>query len=293
MISHPRGLSITPYNRAGLAAVSDLADAGLQGILGVLDQEQAAFIDRESDFRSEEYRWPRDPLHTWSRIWEYPYVYYHLLNYMATFPQGSGPTVADIGSGVTFFPFALARLGYDVVCTDVDSICEKDLCRAAETVPHSPGGVTFRLIHDSSLPFADSACDAAYCISVLEHVADIGRTVGEIARILKPGGLCLITCDINMQPADSRQLDCPQYRQLTAAIDRSFARLWPETTIHPVDLLTTKNSPYPLKRSSKVSLARRFLIQHLLRPLLGRKPRRIRVADPYLAVYGLVLRRKG
>jgi glycosyltransferase involved in cell wall biosynthesis/SAM-dependent methyltransferase/uncharacterized protein YbaR (Trm112 family) len=40
-----------------------------------------------------------------------------------------------------------------------------------------------------ALPFADGAFDAVVCQAVLEHVADPPRVVGEIHRVLKPGGL--------------------------------------------------------------------------------------------------------
>jgi glycosyltransferase involved in cell wall biosynthesis/SAM-dependent methyltransferase len=40
-----------------------------------------------------------------------------------------------------------------------------------------------------TLPFADHAFDGVVCQAVLEHVADPPRVVGEIHRVLKPGGL--------------------------------------------------------------------------------------------------------
>jgi len=40
-----------------------------------------------------------------------------------------------------------------------------------------------------SLPFADGVFDGVVCQAVLEHVADPPRVVGEIHRVLKPGGL--------------------------------------------------------------------------------------------------------
>lgn len=41
--------------------------------------------------------------------------------------------------------------------------------------------------HD--IPFQDATFDAVFAIAVLEHVADPFRTVSEIRRVLKPGGL--------------------------------------------------------------------------------------------------------
>jgi SAM-dependent methyltransferase len=38
------------------------------------------------------------------------------------------------------------------------------------------------------LPFADASFDRIICTETLEHVEDVGQTLGELARVLKPGG---------------------------------------------------------------------------------------------------------
>ena len=113
------------FSRSGLAALSDLQTEVHQSTFSVLEEKQSKFLSKASEFRSEEYRWPNDSLHCWSRVWEYPYVYYHLTRYLQGLSEGSRPIVADVGSGVTFFPFVLAQLGCEVICADIDSICRK------------------------------------------------------------------------------------------------------------------------------------------------------------------------
>ena len=50
-------------------------------------------------------RWVTDPLHQWSRQWEYPYVVARIQALLAS--QGEKPIRAlDVGSGITFLPFA-------------------------------------------------------------------------------------------------------------------------------------------------------------------------------------------
>jgi len=218
------------FNRSGLAALSDLGTPGYQSIFAQLEKEQETFLEKEAEFRSADYKWPRDPLHNWSRAWEYPYAYYHLSKYLKTLPQNSRPVVADVGSGVTFFPFSLAKIGYHVVCTDIDQICKRDLLLARKCVSHSPGEVNFRLIEDSNLPFKDSECDVVYCISVLEHISAFEKTVTEIARILKPGGLCLITCDINLQTLNEDQLDVRGYARLVSTLANQFIPIFSDRT---------------------------------------------------------------
>jgi SAM-dependent methyltransferase len=278
-------------NRSGMAALSDLGHSAYKSILGHLEKEQDIFLSKEYLFRSANYRWPRDPLHDFSRIWEYPYVYYHLDTYLKSLSNKSNPTVADIGSGVTFFPFSLAKLGYQVVCADIDPICESDLARAIDCIPHSPGKVDFRIIERDRLPFNDSECDAVYCISVIEHIPDFVIIIEEIYRILKPGGQCLITCDINLEPHNDLQLDITNYNKLMTLIERLFVRVYPDRTIHPLDLLTMRNSLYPRKESSPgtAKIASNILKQKYLKPILGRKPGNLK--PPLLGVLGLALKK--
>ena len=40
-----------------------------------------------------------------------------------------------------------------------------------------------------AIPFGNSSFDYVSCCDVLEHVDDVNRTISEIARVLKPGGL--------------------------------------------------------------------------------------------------------
>lgn len=44
------------------------------------------------------------------------------------------------------------------------------------------------------IPFADDAVDTVLSTQVLEHIAEPGMYVREIARVLKPGGHCILTC---------------------------------------------------------------------------------------------------
>ncbi len=50
-------------------------------------------------------------------------------------------------------------------------------------------------IHDvsSGLPFEDGSFDFAFCIEVLEHVPNPWGTLGEIHRVLRPGGILILS----------------------------------------------------------------------------------------------------
>jgi SAM-dependent methyltransferase len=59
-----------------------------------------------------------------------------------------------------------------------------------------PRHIDYSLASIDELPFPDGAFDAVYSISVLEHTASPSRVVDEFARILRTGGLVLMTFDV-------------------------------------------------------------------------------------------------
>jgi SAM-dependent methyltransferase len=255
-----------------------------QRLFAELEAIQCDFLAKEPEFRSPEYQWPRDALHNWSRVWEYAYAY----DFLRECRREPAMVVADLGSGVTFFPFAVARLGYSVICTDTDPVCAHDLPRAAKATSHAPGSLTFRPTNGDTLPFGDEELDAIYCISVLEHIERPENTVQEMARVLKPEGWLILTIDLDMN--GRHQIGIGAYRQLRCALASWFDLAMPELTVHPADQLTTANSPYPL--FAPKGFARKWYdAKQLIKPLLGRKPGQL--LDYELCVGGFALRRRG
>ena len=59
--------------------------------------------------------------------------------------------------------------------------------RARGLGPVLPGSL------DDPLPFDDDAFDLAVALDVLEHVADDGAALRELARVIAPGGRLLVT----------------------------------------------------------------------------------------------------
>ncbi len=272
-----------PFNRSGLAGLSDLDTPEWSELFAKLESDQSGFLAKASEFRSPDYKWPGDPLHTWSRVWEYPYAYHHLQSWRRTLPANHLPHVVDLGSGVTFFPFSVARLGCRVTCTDTDPVAGTDLQRAAGCVPQKPGSVEFRLCGDR-LPFEDGEVDALFCISVLEHIPGRERTVSEVARVLRHGGLLVLTMDLDLR-GDS-EIGIQPYRKLMQTLEQHFDYQCPDRTVHPADILTSKTGPFPVAKRGGL----KFAAREAIRRALGRKPR---PRLPFvLAAMGLVLTRK-
>jgi len=276
-----------PFDRSGIAALSDLDSDQCGELYALLEREQSEFLAQEDRFRSPEYFWPRDALHNWSRIWEYPYTYHHLRRIRASLPASSTPRVVDLGSGVTFFPFTAARLGYHVTCVDNDPVCEKDIPCAARVINVSPGVVDYRVAGAEALPFADQEIDIVYCVSVLEHIQAFAAVVSEIARILKPGGMLVLTYDLDVR--GGCEIGPERYRLLRDILNSHFTLSTPATTTHPMDMLRTDNAPYGFPRLSPPGKVFVFL-KSCAKMILKGKPL---LYPPYLlAVEGAVYERQ-
>ncbi len=98
--------------------------------------------------------------------------------------------VADIGAGTGFLLPVLAETFHQVIAVDPVS----EMLDAARDVTSANGhrNVTFRQGDLSHVPISDASVDLVVAVLVLHHVPSVEEAVGEIARILKPGGRVLI-----------------------------------------------------------------------------------------------------
>jgi 2-polyprenyl-3-methyl-5-hydroxy-6-metoxy-1,4-benzoquinol methylase len=272
-----------PLDRSGFGTVTDLQTDEWRQLYEKLERDQAEFLALEARFRSNGYQWPRDPLHTWSRVWEYPYVYHHLSQRLR--PHNAfTPRVADIGSGVTFFPFSLARLGYRVACADIDPVAAHDMERAIAAVPHAPGTIEFRQCTEKQLPFENESLDAVYSISVLEHVADPAGAIDEIVRILVPRGLLILTIDIDLR--GDMAIGPKDYASLKGVLEKRFRYVARVRTTHPADLLNNINGLFRTQTKTGFGL-HWYEFKQSVKPFLGRP--RSSLLPYYLAVEGFAL----
>jgi SAM-dependent methyltransferase len=104
-----------------------------------------------------------------------------------------GATVLDVGTGFGRHVFECARRGARVVALDVaedevehTAATLRALVDGGEVEPAQLGGV---LRGDATrLPFADGSFDVVITSEVLEHIQDDVTAIGEMVRVLRPGG---------------------------------------------------------------------------------------------------------
>ena len=101
----------------------------------------------------------------------------------------SGSEVVDLGASPFIVSCALARMGYKVTAVDYDPA-------EYSTVASACGVKTVRAdLERDRLDLADASVDCAVFTEVLEHLNPyyVGHAIGEISRVLKPGGKLILT----------------------------------------------------------------------------------------------------
>lgn len=101
-------------------------------------------------------------------------------------PQWRGLRVLDVGCGGGYTCEFLARRGARMTGIDRSAPC----IAAARSHAEAHGlPITYRSGMAEALPFPSGVFDVVICVDVLEHVDDPEAVIGEIARVLAPGGI--------------------------------------------------------------------------------------------------------
>lgn len=106
---------------------------------------------------------------------------------VSTHVDPAGLTVADFGGGPGFYSQAFRAAGARTVLVDADL---DEIRLHGRRTPGSVVGLA------EQSPLADSSVDLAFSSNLLEHVPDLGLVADQIVRVVRPGGVAVLSYTI-------------------------------------------------------------------------------------------------
>lgn len=98
--------------------------------------------------------------------------------------------VLDVGCGTGGFILAISKFVNSANGVDPDQKAIT-ICRLKKRALKAEN-VDFKVGKAERLPFENDYFDIVYCYTVLEHVDDVGKSIKEMVRVVKPGGVIYI-----------------------------------------------------------------------------------------------------
>jgi len=102
-------------------------------------------------------------------------------------PSWKGLRVLDVGCGGGYTCEFLAARGAIVSGIDQSQACIQSAIEHAKP----DYSIDYQAGLAENLPYLDSSFDVVVCVDVLEHMADVERSIAQIQRVLKSGGIFL------------------------------------------------------------------------------------------------------
>jgi arsenite methyltransferase len=129
-----------------------------------------------------------------------------------------GESVLDVGCGPGFYVAELAeRVGPKGRVAGVDM--SRPMLALAQERVRDLANIELSEAPATELPFEDQSFDAAISVQVLEYVEDVGAAVGELHRVLRPGGR-VVVWDVDWATVSVHSEDQERMARAFAAWDR-------------------------------------------------------------------------
>ena len=132
-----------------------------------------------------------------------------------------GDRILDVGCGGGFYVAELVdSVGSDGAIVGVDNSAAMLALAAHRCSGHE--NVEFREGEALALPVSDGTFDVAFCVQVLEYVADATAAIAEMRRALRPGGRVVIW-DVDWATVSWHSSDSDRMDRVLAAWDEHLA----------------------------------------------------------------------
>ncbi|MBL7749096.1 MAG: class I SAM-dependent methyltransferase, partial [Chitinophagaceae bacterium] len=128
----------------------------------------------------------------------------HLHRYAIACGLAAGKTVLDIACGEGYGSYLLAAKAASVTGMDIDNTTIK---KATQKYPKE--NLRFTQATAEKIPAADAQFDMVVSFETLEHLEDHDTMIKEIKRVLKPGGLLVISTPDKKNYSDKRNYKNP------------------------------------------------------------------------------------
>ena len=156
-------------------------------------------------------------------IWVEHWHRYHFASRWA-----AGRRVLDVACGEGYGTALLARSAASVVGIDISA----QAIEHAKSAYSALANAEFVCASCTALPLEAASVDVAVSFETIEHIAEQSQFLDELARVLKPGGVLLLSCPNKLEYADKRSFVTEfhvkeLYREELAAL---IGARWPHST---------------------------------------------------------------
>jgi ubiquinone/menaquinone biosynthesis C-methylase UbiE len=146
---------------------------------------------------------------------------------MKRLARNKAPLILDVATGTGRLPLAMIRHTHfkgRVIGVDLS----ERMLRQAQVKFAGEDRVTLMLAPAENLPFLDDSFDVVTCLEALEFMREPAKVVHECIRVLRPGGVLLITNRINTRwmPGKIFTGDEMAYMLLAFGIDEIEIEKW-------------------------------------------------------------------
>jgi SAM-dependent methyltransferase len=187
------------------------------------------------------------PINSYSRFPEYALMEQAITRYVNTLSDARPLKVLDVGSPKCFGLYLASSMKAEVDLTDISPLNIDEYKTMWEAIRAGAKGTARFGIQDArSLQYEANSFDVVYSMSVVEHIAGANGDIDgvkEMVRVLKPGGLLLLSVPYGNTHAEQLRKGFVRAVEKTADQDLYFfQRIYNRSSVHTRILETLKDS---------------------------------------------------